>query len=144
MSAYGCSVQSRTFVNFASQGEPLSGPAGGAQEVGSRHRNWRELWSNVVGQCPGHINDIELMQSVLCLALPDNANNGEIAKLVIEKHGSFANAISAPLSDHHYAKAFPPVAGVALKVILLAARRLVKGEKANRSFRENRKGLKNI
>jgi len=82
------------------------------------------------------------MASILCLVLPDNEDNEVVARLLIEKHGSFANAISAPFSDHDYVESFPPVARIAFKVVHAAAERLIQGDTIKRPLHSKQKGLK--
>jgi DNA repair protein RadC len=116
--------------------------SGGAREFGARHRNWRDLWSNFTPSRPTRITDVELMQSVLCLALPYNDDNEKIAKLLIAKHGDFAKAISASFSDHDYARSFPTLAGVALKVVHAAAERIAQQKVTDQPFLGDRRSIK--
>jgi len=134
--------ETKTLASAAFLGQTLVPFSGAAQEFGARHRNWRKLWSHFVTLCPSRINDVDLMQSILCLALPDNEDNEELAELLIAKHGNFANAISAPLSDHDYFKSFPAVAGVALKVVYAAAERLVEANSTNQPILCDQKSVK--
>lgn len=130
-------------VNFLSHERELLPSSRGAHEFGARHRNWRGLWSNIGRLCPTRITDVELMQSILCLVLPDNEDNEEMARMIIEKHGNFADAVSAPLSDHDYAKSFPAIAGVALKLVHTAAERLLQGDAADRPLLSDQRAIQN-
>jgi DNA repair protein RadC len=136
-------IEIPTVVNFLSHERQLLPSSRGAHEFGARHRNWRGLWSNIGRLCPTRITDVELMQSILCLVLPDNEDNEEMARMLIEKHGNFADAVSAPLSDHDYVKSFPAIAGVALKLVHAAAERLLQGDATDRPLLSDQRAIQN-
>jgi len=126
-------IEDHAIDNRAPGHNALSSQSGGAAEFGTRYHNWRELWGTVSQPHADGISDVELLHCILCLVAPDYEDNGKIATLLIEKYGNFVRAIAAPLADRDYLQGFPVAAGVALKVIHAAAKRLAESETTNQT-----------
>ena len=76
---------------------------------------------------PDAVADHELLELVLFLALP-RRDTKPIARALIARFGSFANAIAAPLNDLRGVDGMGEAGAAALKTIQAAALRLAKSE----------------
>ncbi len=85
---------------------------------------------------PTALADYELLEMVLFLALP-RRDTKAIAKLLMERFGSFANAIAAPLNDLVAVEGFGEAGAAALKTVHAAALRLARAEVMQRPVLAN-------
>ena len=76
---------------------------------------------------PESVADHELLELVLFLALP-RRDTKPIAKALIARFGSFANAIAAPLNDLRSVEGMGEAGSAALKTVQAAAVRLMRSE----------------
>jgi len=79
---------------------------------------------------PDSVADHELLEMVLFLALP-RRDTKPIARALLTRFGSFANAVSAPLPDLRSIEGLGDAGLAALKTIQAAALRLVRSEVLN-------------
>lgn len=85
---------------------------------------------------PEAVADHELLEMVLFLALP-RRDTKPIARALLSRFGSFANAISAPLPDLRTIDGLGDAGAAALKTIQAAALRLVRAEVLNKPVLSN-------
>ena len=85
---------------------------------------------------PDALADYELLEMVLFLALP-RRDTKPIAKALMERFGSFSNAIAAPLNDLRAIEGMGEAGTAALKTVQAAALRLARGEVMNRPVLSN-------
>jgi len=85
---------------------------------------------------PDSVADHELLEMVLFLALP-RRDTKPIARALLARFGSFAGAISAPLSELRTVEGMGDAGAAALKTIQAAALRLVRAEVLNRPVLAN-------
>jgi DNA repair protein RadC len=85
---------------------------------------------------PDALADHELVEMVLFIALP-RRDTKPIARALIARFGSFANAISAPLPDLHGIDGLGEAGIAALKTVRAAALRLSRGELAGQPVLSN-------
>ncbi|MDE2198982.1 MAG: DNA repair protein RadC [Rhodospirillales bacterium] len=76
---------------------------------------------------PAALADYELLELVLCLALP-RRDTKPIAKSLIARFGSFAAAIAAPLNDIRAVEGIGDAGAAALKTVQAAALALIRAE----------------
>ncbi len=76
---------------------------------------------------PDSVADHELLELVLFLALP-RRDTKPIARALLSRFGSFANAIAAPLNDLRSVDGMGEAGAAALKTVQAAALRLVWSE----------------
>ena len=85
---------------------------------------------------PESVADHELLELVLFLALP-RRDTKPIARALLTRFGSFANAIAAPLSDLVAVEGMGEAGAAALKTVQAAALRLVRSEVQGRPVLAN-------
>ena len=85
---------------------------------------------------PDALLDHELLEMVLFLALP-RRDTKPIARALITRFGSFANAISAPLRDLRDVEGLGEAGAAALRVVQAAALRLARAEVMDRPVLNN-------
>jgi DNA repair protein RadC len=89
------------------------------------HRS--RLRARLLSAGPEALADHEMMELVLCLALP-RRDTKPIARSLIARFGSFAGAISAPLNDLRAVEGMGEAGAAALRTVQAAALRLVRAE----------------
>ena len=82
------------------------------------------------------VADHELLEMVLFLALP-RRDTKPIARALMTRFGSFANAVTAPLPDLRGIEGLGDAGAAALKTIQAAALRLMRSEVINRPVLDN-------
>ena len=107
-------------LDFPPAAAGLSTPAGAE---GHRAR----LRQRLLTSGPESVADHELLELVLFLALP-RRDTKPIARALIARFGSFANAIAAPLNDLRAVEGMGDAGAAALKTIQAAALRLARAE----------------
>ena len=85
---------------------------------------------------PDSVADHELLEMVLFLALP-RRDTKPIARALMTRFGSFANAVTAPLPDLRGIEGLGDAGAAALKTIQAAALRLMRSEVINRPVLDN-------
>ncbi len=85
---------------------------------------------------PDSVADHELLEMMLFLALP-RRDTKPIARALLTRFGSFANAVSAPLPDLRAIEGLGDAGIAALKTIQAAALRLARSEVLNRPVLNN-------
>lgn len=85
---------------------------------------------------PDSVADHELLEMVLFLALP-RRDTKALARLLIARFGSFANAIAAPLADLRSVDGIGEAGAAALKTVQAAALRLARAEVIDRPVMNN-------
>ncbi len=106
-----------------------------ASSVGSEGHRGR-MRARLLSAGPDAIADYELLEMVLFLALP-RRDTKPIAKALMEKFGSFANAIAAPLNDLRAVEGVGEAGAAALKTVQAAALRLARAEVMERPVLSN-------
>ena len=85
---------------------------------------------------PDSVADHELLEMILFLALP-RRDTKPIARALMTRFGSFANAVTAPLPDLRGIEGLGDAGAAALKTIQAAALRLMRSEVVNRPVLNN-------
>ena len=85
---------------------------------------------------PDSVADHELLELVLFLALP-RRDTKPIARALLSRFGSFANAIAAPLPDLRGVEGMGDAGSAALKTVQAAALRLMRSEVQDRPVLSN-------
>jgi len=85
---------------------------------------------------PDSLADHELLEMVLFLALP-RRDTKPIARALLTRFGSFANAVAAPVSDLRGVEGLGDAGVAALKTVQAAALRLVRAEVLDRPLLSN-------
>jgi DNA repair protein RadC len=85
---------------------------------------------------PDSVADHELLEMMLFLALP-RRDTKALARVLIARFGSFANAIAAPLSDLLSVDGMGEAGAAALKTVQAAALRLARAELMDRPVMNN-------
>jgi DNA repair protein RadC len=114
-------------------GEEKSAPAG---SEGHRERLRQRLL--IAG--PDSLNDQDLLEIILFLALP-RRDTKPIAKALLARFGSFANAIAAPVNELRSIEHMKESGPAALKAVQAAALRLARAEVIDRPLLNNWDGL---
>jgi DNA repair protein RadC len=110
-------------------------PEDGAAALGTEgHRARMRLRLLTAG--PDALADYELLEMVLFLALP-RRDTKPIAKMLLDRFGSFAAAIAAPLSDLRGVEGMGEAGAAALKTVQAAALRLARAEVMDRPLLNN-------
>jgi DNA repair protein RadC len=107
------------------QSDPPLDPAPPSPISAEGHRN--RLRSRLLTAGPDSVADHELLELVLFLALP-RRDTKPIARALLSRFGSFANAIAAPLNDLRNVDGMGDAGAAALKTVQAAALRLVRAE----------------
>ncbi len=89
---------------------------------------------------PESVADHELLELVLFLALP-RRDTKPIARALLARFGSFANAIAAPLADLRSVEGMGEAGSAALKTVQAAAVRLMRSEVQGNPVLSNWEGL---
>ncbi len=110
-------------------GAGISAPAGAE---GHRER----LRQRLLTAGPDSLNDQDLQEIILFLALP-RRDTKSIAKALLARFGSFANAIAAPVAELRTIEHMKESGPAALKAVHAAALRLAKAEVINRPLLNN-------
>lgn len=110
--------------------EPAEASALGTDGHRARMRN------RLLTAGPEAIADYELLEMVLFLALP-RRDTKPIAKTLMDRFGSFANAIAAPLNDLRSVEGMGEAGSAALKTVHAAALRLARAEVMERPVLAN-------
>jgi DNA repair protein RadC len=108
---------------------PAAGPAGAE---GHRER----MRARLLSAGPDSLADHELLEMVLFLALP-RRDTKAIARELIARFGSFANAIAAPVHELAQVKYMGEAGPAALKTVQAAALRLARAEVMQRPVLSN-------
>ncbi len=87
--------------------------------------------ARLLGAGPDALADYELLEMVLFLALP-RRDTKPIAKALLDRFGSFAAAIAAPLNDLRAVEGMGEAGAAALKTVQAAALRLARAEVMDR------------
>ena len=98
------------------------------------HRN--RMRARLLTAGPESVADHELLEMVLFLALP-RRDTKPIARALLARFGSFANAVSAPLAELRGIEGLGDAGVAALKTIQAAALRLVRAEVQDRPVLNN-------
>ena len=96
----------------------------------------RRLRARLLTAGPDSVADHELMELVLFLALP-RRDTKPIARALLARFGSFANAIAAPLPELRSVDGMGEAGAAALKTVQAAALRLMRSEMQNRPVLSN-------
>jgi DNA repair protein RadC len=128
--------QSRALAGQPVVTDLLGEEAGGAPEQSppsplSAEGHRRRLRARLLTAGPESIADHELLEMVLFLALP-RRDTKPIARALLSRFGSFANAVSAPLADLRGIEGLGDAGAAALKTVQAAALRLVRAEVQDR------------
>ena len=107
------------------QADPPPDPAPPSPISAEGHRN--RLRSRLLTAGPDSVADHELLELVLFLALP-RRDTKPIARALLTRFGSFANAIAAPLNDLRNVDGMGDAGAAALKTVQAAALRLMRPE----------------
>ena len=110
-------------------GAEASAPAGAE---GHRDR----LRQRLLTAGPDSLNDQDLLEIILFLALP-RRDTKPIAKALLARFGSFANAIAAPVNELRSIEHMKESGPAALKAVHAAALRLARAEVVNRPLLNN-------
>ncbi len=92
--------------------------------------------SRLLGAGPEALADHELLEMVLFLALP-RRDTKPLARALMVRFGSFANAIAAPLPDLRRIEGLGEAGAAALKTVQAAALRLMRAEVMGRPVLSN-------
>lgn len=111
---------------------PDSKPPSPVSAEGHRQR----LRARLLTAGPESVADHELLELVLFLALP-RRDTKPIARALLTRFGSFANAISAPLPELVAVEGMGDAGAAALKTVQAAALRLVRSEVQSRPVMAN-------
>jgi DNA repair protein RadC len=111
---------------------PAGTPPAPAGAEGHRER----LRQRLLTAGPDGLNDQDLLEIVLFLALP-RRDTKAIAKALLARFGSFANAIAAPVNELRAIEHMKDSGPAALKAVHAAALRLAKAELVNRPLLNN-------
>jgi DNA repair protein RadC len=110
-------------------GLPEDRPVVSAPAGADGHR--QRLRARLLTAGPDSVADHELLELVLFLALP-RRDTKPIAKAMIARFGSFANAIAAPLNELRDVDGMGEAGAAALKTVQAAALRLMRAELQDR------------
>lgn len=94
------------------------------------------LRQRLIASGPESVADHELLELVLFLALP-RRDTKPIARALLTRFGSFANAITAPVPDIAAVDGMGDAAAASLKIVQAAALRLVRAEVAGKPVLTN-------
>ena len=112
----------------------LFDPAPASPVSAEGHR--RRLRDRLLTAGPDSVADHELLELVLFLALP-RRDTKPIARALLARFGSFANAISSPVTELRSVEGLGEAGAAALKTVQAAAVRLVRAEVATRPVLSN-------
>lgn len=116
---------------------PAATPATEAAEAAPGHLGHRaRMREKLLGAGPDALLDHELLEMVLFLALP-RRDTKPIARALLTRFGSFANAIAAPLQDLRAVEGLGEAGAAALRTVQAAALRLVRAEVIDRPVLNN-------
>ncbi len=107
-------------------------PASPVSAEGHRAR----LRARLLTAGPDSVADHELLEMVLFLALP-RRDTKPIARALLSRFGSFANAVSAPVADLRTVEGLGDAGAAALKTVQAAALRLTRSEILGRPVLNN-------
>ena len=96
----------------------------------------RRMRTRLLTAGPEAVADHELLEMVLFLALP-RRDRKPIARALLNRFGSFAGAVSAPLQELRGIEGMGEAGAAALKTVQAAALRLVRAEVLNRPVLDN-------
>jgi DNA repair protein RadC len=108
-------------------GEPGDLFAGPRAPASSTEGHRGRVRQRLIASGPESIADHELLELVLFLALP-RRDTKPVARALLARFGSFANAITAPVPDIAAVDGMGEAAAAALKIVQAAALRLVRAE----------------
>src|SRR3954466_2867412 len=111
---------------------PDPAPASPVSAEGHRNR----MRARLLTAGPESVADHELLEMVLFLALP-RRDTKPIARALLGRFGSFANAVSAPVTDLRGIEGLGDAGAAALKTVQAAALRLVRAELQDRKLLDN-------
>jgi DNA repair protein RadC len=112
-------------------------PSAGAAATPAGAEGHRErLRQRLLTAGPDSLNDQDLLEIILFLALP-RRDTKPVAKALLARFGSFANAIAAPVADLRAIEHMKESGPAALKAVHAAALRLAKAEVVNRPLLNN-------
>ncbi len=107
-----------------------------AMSPGAADGHRARLRTRLLAAGPEALADHELLELVLCLALP-RRDTKPIARALLVRFGSFAGAISAPINDLRSVEGMGEAGAAALRTVQSAALRLVRAEISDRPVMEN-------
>ena len=119
-------------------GEPVGDKPPPSPVSAEGHR--QRIRARLLAAGPESVADHELLELVLFLALP-RRDTKPIARALLARFGSFANAISAPLADLRGVDGMGEAGAAALKTVQAAALRLARAEVQDRPVLSHWDGL---
>lgn len=111
-------------------------PGGGTSAPAGADGHRERLRQRLLTAGPDSLNDQDLLEIVLFLALP-RRDTKSIAKALLVRFGSFANAIAAPVVELRAIEHMKESGPAALKAVHAAALRLAKAEVISRPLLNN-------
>jgi len=111
---------------------PVESPEEAPGHLGHRAR----MRGKLLGAGPDALLDHELLEMVLVLALP-RRDTKPIARALLARFGSFANAIAAPLEEVREVEGLGEAGAAALRIVQAAALRLARAEIMDRPVLNN-------
>jgi len=114
-------------------GDLFDGPRAPASSMEGHRARLRQ---RLIASGPESVADHELLELVLFLALP-RRDTKPIARALLTRFGSFANAITAPVPDIAAVDGMGDAAAASLKIVQAAALRLVRAEVAGKPVLTN-------
>ena len=126
MSSHECAIKQ---INSLAPKLPATARAGTAAGENDR-------MANLPGAAPDELNDMDLLEISLQLAVPRRASK-RLAKALLARFGSFADAVAAPMSELQKVEHMTAAALVALKAVLVAAQSLLKARAISRPLLNN-------
>jgi DNA repair protein RadC len=113
---------------------PSAAEGAGTPPGAEGHRE--RLRQRLLSAGPDALNDQDLLEIILFLALP-RRDTKSIAKALLARFGSFANAVAAPLNELRSIEQMKDAGCAALKAVHAAALRLAKAELKDRPLLTN-------
>jgi DNA repair protein RadC len=108
-------------------------PAEGSASIALGEQN---RFENLINFGPDILSDLDLLEITLRLSVPPRASK-RLAKALLGRFGSFADAISAPASELRTVEEMNASALIALKAVHVIAQRLLKARAVSRPLLDN-------
>ena len=118
----------------------LPAPVGGTPAPTAVEGHRERLRQRLLTAGPAALNDQDLLELILFLALP-RRDTKPIARALLARFGSFANVIAAPVNELRAIEHMKDSGPAALKAVHAAALRLAKAELVNQPLLNNWDGL---
>jgi DNA repair protein RadC len=118
----------------------LPAPVGGTLAPAAVEGHRERLRQRLLTAGPAALNDQDLLELILFLALP-RRDTKPIARALLARFGSFANVIAAPVNELRAIEHMKDSGPAALKAVHAAALRLAKAELVNQPLLNNWDGL---